>query len=197
MFSCLPHLFSRVSSFEGPHWRGFDIFIRSSGWLQLSVCGCFNTKNADITKFLLNSSENDNPVTLMLVTSETFSIPCEQRPFKRKITSGPFYFRYGTQIVITFLCNIFRSYIMREFKNIVRIEAGGKNERKERESFLPLIFASLRETSAGREAYRLWSITKSSVPKYFLETTIHFCHKRINWWIKPNLFYNCQRNWNF
>ena len=44
---------------------------------------------------------------------------------------------------------------MREFKNIVRIEASGKNERKERESFLPLIFASLRETSAGREAYRL------------------------------------------
>ena len=35
-------------------------------------------KMQDITKFLLNISENDNPVTLMLVTSETFPIPCEQ-----------------------------------------------------------------------------------------------------------------------
>lgn len=115
---------------------------------RLAGCNCQFAaasiqKMQDITKFLLNISENDNPVTLNARDLiETFPIPCEQRPFKRQITSRPFYFRYGTQMVITFLCNIFRSYIIRQFKNIVRIEAGGKNERKERESFLPLIFAS-------------------------------------------------------
>ena len=62
--------------------------------------------------------------------------------------------------------------------------------RGRRENLSFLSFLPRRERPAGREAYRPWSIKKSSVPKYFLETTIHFCHKRINWWTEPNLFYN-------
>lgn len=92
-------------------------------------------------------------------------------------------------MVITFLCNIFRSYIISESENIVRIEAGGKNERKER-IFPSSNFCLIVRDLCWQGSVRLWSIKKSSVPKYFLETTIHFCHKRINWWTKPNLFYN-------
>ena len=98
-FFCLlnPSFIFTSCKFPRPALKlGFDIFIRTSGWLQLSICGCFNTKNAWYHKFLLNISENVNrDLKENCISSFPIPCPCKKRPLERKITLWGFCSRCG------------------------------------------------------------------------------------------------------